>query len=208
MRKLTALAFAAASLTLMTPLAAQNDTPPQLPGQIDASRVTAGTYVADAAHSLVGFRVNHLGFNDYFGIFGDVAGTLIIDPANPEAAKVDVTIPLTGLTTANAKLTEHMKTSAFFEAEKYPSARFVSTKVSVDGTNAVIEGNLTIKDVTLPVTLEAEFTGAGIHPYTKKETIGFEATTSVNRSAFGIKYGLPLVSDEVRLGITVAFEKG
>jgi polyisoprenoid-binding protein YceI len=207
MRKFTALALAAASLTLMTPLAAQNEVPP-IPGKLDAARVTAGTYAADPSHSLVGFRVNHFGFNDYFGIFGDVAGTLEIDPANLAAAKVDVTIPLSGLTTASAKLTGHMNGTDFFETEKYPAARFVSTKVTVEGMSATIEGNLTIKDVTLPVTLDAEFTGAGSNPFTKKETIGFEASTAIKRSDFGIKYGVPIVSDEVRLGITAAFEKG
>jgi polyisoprenoid-binding protein YceI len=200
--------LAAASLLVIAPLAAQNDTPPQLPGKIDVSRVTAGTYQSDPSHSLVGFRVNHFGFNDYFGVFGDVTGTLVIDPANPNAAKVDVTIPLTGLSTASAKLSEHLKDASFFDAEKFPTVRFVSTKVTVDGTSAMIEGDLTLRGVTKPVTLEADFTGAGINPFVKKETIGFEATTLIKRSDFGMNQAVPLISDEVRLGITAAFEKG
>ena len=96
MRKTIAiLALAAAVAT--TPLIGQGM---QLPGQKDASRVTAGTYKTDPGHSLIGWEVNHFGFNDYFGIFGDVAGTLTIDPANPNAAKVDVTIPVAKVTTA------------------------------------------------------------------------------------------------------------
>jgi polyisoprenoid-binding protein YceI len=208
MRKMNIGILAAASLLVIAPLAAQNDTPPQLPGKIDVSRVTAGTYQSDPSHSLVGFRVNHFGFNDYFGVFGDVTGTLMIDPANPNAAKVDVTIPLTGLSTASAKLSEHLKDASFFDAEKFPTVRFVSTKVTVDGTSAMIEGDLTLRGVTKPVTLEADFTGAGINPFVKKETIGFEATTLIKRSDFGMNQAVPLVSDEVRLGITAAFEKG
>jgi polyisoprenoid-binding protein YceI len=190
MRKMNIGILAAASLLVIAPLAAQNDTPPQLPGKIDVSRVTAGTYQSDPSHSLVGFRVNHFGFNDYFGVFGDVTGTLMIDPANPNAAKVDV------------------KDASFFDAEKFPTVRFVSTKVTVDGTSAMIEGDLTLRGVTKPVTLEADFTGAGINPFVKKETIGFEATTLIKRSDFGMNQAVPLVSDEVRLGITAAFEKG
>jgi polyisoprenoid-binding protein YceI len=208
MRKLNIGILAAASLLVIAPLAAQNGAPPELPGKVDVSRVQAGTYQSDPSHSLVGFRVNHFGFNDYFGVFGDVAGTLVIDPANPSAAKVDVTVPLSGLSTASAKLSDHMKGADFFDAEKFPSVRFVSTKVTVDGTSAMIEGDLTIRGVTKPVTLEADFTGAGTNPYVKKETIGFEATTVIKRSDFGMNYGVPFVSDEVRLGITAAFEKG
>lgn len=186
---------------------------PQVPGQLDPARVTAGTYAADSAHSLIAFEVNHFGFNDYYGIFGDVAGTLVIDPANPEAAMVDVTIPVASVTTASKGLTDHLLRPAkdggspdFFGAQPAP-ARFVSTAVEVDGMTAMISGNLTLNGVTRPVTFEAEFTGAGTNPMNKKETIGFEAETEIKRSDFGVNYGIPLVSDEVELDISVAFEK-
>lgn len=186
---------------------------PQVPGQLDPARVTAGTYAADSAHSLIAFEVNHFGFNDYYGIFGDVAGTLVIDPANLEAAMVDVTIPVASVTTASKGLTDHLLRPAkdggspdFFGAQPAP-ARFVSTAVEVDGMTAMISGNLTLNGVTRPVTFEAEFTGAGTNPMNKKETIGFEAETEIKRSDFGVNYGIPLVSDEVELDISVAFEK-
>ncbi len=197
--------FAAAALLAISPLLAQDA--PQLPGQVDVTRATAGVYATDPAHSLVGFRVNHFGFNDYFGIFGDVSGQLTIDPKEPEKAQVNITIPLDRITTAHGKLTAHMKSKDFFEAEVHPTVNFVSTKVIVDGTNATIEGNLTIKGVTKPIVLDATFTGAGANPFSKKETLGFEATTVVKRSEFGMNYALPIVSDDVELDITVAFEK-
>ena len=180
---------------------------PKLPGSVDPSRVVAGTYNVDPSHTLIGFRVNHFGFNDYFGIFGDSTGTLEIDPANLAAAKVDITIPVNKLTTASAGLTKHMNSADFFETETHPTAHFVSTKVTVDGNAAKIEGNLTIKGITKPVVLDASFTGAGNNPFNKKLTVGFEADTLIKRSDFGINTAIPLVSDEVQLGITAAFEK-
>jgi polyisoprenoid-binding protein YceI len=191
-------------------------TPPQVPGAKDPARVTAGTYTADPAHSLIAFEVNHFGFNDYYGLFGDVAGTLVIDPANPGAAKVDVTIPVASVTTASKGLTDHLLRAGkdggkpdFFGPAPAP-ARFVSNSVKVDAkdpTKASITGDLTLNGVTKPVTFEAEFTGAGDNPFNKKATIGFEAETSIKRSDFGVNYGLPFVSDEVELDISIAFEK-
>ena len=76
-----------------------------------------------------------------------------------------------------------------------------------DGTSASITGNLTLNGVTNPVTIDARFTGAGTNPMNKAETIGFEGTTTIQRSDFGVDYAVPMVSDEVMLKITVAFEK-
>jgi len=218
MNRFTFAAAAAATLAVVTggiaaapALFAQ--AAPQLPGQQDASRVTAGTYAADPAHSLIAFEVNHFGFNDYYGLFGDVAGTLTIDPANLNAAKVDVTIPVASVTTASKGLTDHLLRAGkdggkpdFFGPAPAP-ARFVSTSVKADGMKAIITGDLTLNGVTKPVTFEAEFTGAGANPFNKKETIGFEAETEIKRSDFGVNYGIPMVSDEVELDISVAFEK-
>ena len=88
-----------------TPMIAQA---PAVPGQPDKARVTAGNYAADPNHSLVAWSVNHLGFNDYFGLFGDVSAKLTLDPANLSAAKVTATIPVSKVLTANAGLTAHL----------------------------------------------------------------------------------------------------
>jgi polyisoprenoid-binding protein YceI len=203
----------AATVLVATPLIAQQAS--QLPGQKDATRVTGGTYTADAGHTLIGWRVDHLGFNDYFGIFGSATGTLVIDPKNPSAAKVDITIPVSKITTANAALTGHLLKAPAegakpdFFGPTPADARFVSTSVVVDsdGDEAKVTGNLTLNGVTKPVTLDVEFKGAGANPMSKVETVGFEAETTIKRSDFGIAYGIPFVSDEVELDITVAFEK-
>ncbi|WP_285710277.1 YceI family protein [Erythrobacter oryzae] len=207
-----ALALAAVGLTAFAPaLTAQGA--PQVPGAKDPARVTAGSYAADPNHSLIGWEVNHFGFNDYYGLFGDVAGNLTIDPANPNAAKVDVTIPVTNVTTASKGLTDHLLRPGkdggkpdFFGPAPAP-ARFVSTSVKADGMKATITGDLTLNGITKPVTFEAEFTGAGNNPFSKKATIGFEAETEIKRSDFGIDAYIPFVSDEVELDISVAFEK-
>lgn len=185
----------------------------QAPGAKDPARVTGGTYAVDPSHTLVGWRVSHFGFNDYFGIFGDATGTLTLDPKNPAAAKVDITLPVSKVTTVNPDLTKHLLKPA--EAGKKPDffgaspadARFVSKRVTVNGQDAKIVGDLTLNGATREVTLDAEFSGAGTNPYNKKETVGFEAETTIKRSDFGIAFGIPAVSDEVELDISVAFEK-
>ncbi len=210
MRRLMLLALPATLVPLT--LVAQ---PAQTPGKSDPARVTAGAYAADPSHTLVQWEVNHFGFNDYYGLFGDITGTLTLDPARLQDAKVDINIPVGKVTTASAALTEHLLRAGkdggkpdFFGPS--PSARFVSTKVTLDPKDklkAMIEGNLTINGVTKPVTLEAEFTGAGINPINKKATVGFEAETEIKRSDWGITYAVPFVGDEVELDISVAFEK-
>jgi polyisoprenoid-binding protein YceI len=90
-----ALLFAV-PLICAVPLLAQSA--PQIPGTKDISRVTAGTYQADPGHTLIGWNVNHFGFTDYFGIFGDVSGTLVLDPEAPGAAKIDMIIPVSKVT--------------------------------------------------------------------------------------------------------------
>ena len=204
--------LALVALAATAPLLAQST--PEVPGQMDATRVVAGTYVADPSHSLIAWEVNHFGFSDYIGLFGDVAGTLTLDPANLSAASVDVTIPVAKVTTASAGLTDHLSRPGkdgakpdFFGPEP-DDARFVSTSVTATGNMAKIEGNLTLNGISRPVTLDAEFTGAGANPYNKKLTVGFSATTMIKRSDFGITTAIPLVSDAVELEIHVAFEKG
>ena len=207
MRKL----LLALPLLAAVPLMAQSA--PQLPGVADVTRVTAGTYQTDPGHTLIGLRVNHFGFNDYFGIFGDATGTLKLDPKNPNAASVDITIPVSKVTTASAGLTGHLLRAgkdggkADFFGPAPADAKFVSTKVEASGTKAKITGNLTLNGVTKPVVLDTTFSGAGNNPFNKKATVGFHATTTIKRSEFGVSYGIPVVSDEVALDISVAFEK-
>ena len=110
------------------------------------------------------------------------------------------------ITTSDA-LNKHLMSADFFDVEKFPTATFTSTKVTVSGTNATIVGNLTLKGVPKPVTLAAKFTGAGTNPMSKAVTIGFEANGTFKRSDFGVSYGVPAVGDQVDLMVTAAFER-
>jgi polyisoprenoid-binding protein YceI len=187
--------------------------PASAPGAPDKTRVTAGTYAADPNHTMVVWKLDHLGFSNYTGIFGDVTGTLVLDPAKPAAAKVDVTIPIAKVTTASAGLTAHLlrpgkdgaKPDFFGPAPA--DARFVSTRVvpDDDGDEAKVTGDLTLNGVTRPVTLDVDFHGAGAMG--GKQTVGFEAEATIRRSDFGLGFGVPMVGDEVELEIHAAFEK-
>lgn len=205
-------ALIALPLLVATPLVAQQMSKP---GSKSTAAISGGTYTVDPNHTLIGWRVDHLGFNDYFGIFGDTTGTLVLDPKKPNAAKVDVTIPVSKVTTASAGLTAHLLRAGkdggkadFFGAAP-ADAKFVSTSVVATGMKAKISGNLTLNGVTKPVILNAEFSGAGKAPAMMggKENVGFHAKTTIMRSEFGVGYGIPVVSDAVALDITIAFQK-
>jgi polyisoprenoid-binding protein YceI len=194
-------------LLVAAPVIAQMQMPKEAPGKADAKRVAAGNYVVDTNHTLVEWSVNHFGFNDYFGLFGGATGSLNLDPAKPNASSVTIDLPISGLTTTNSKLNEHLNGAEFFNVAQFAGAKFVSTMVMAKGNSAMIHGNLTLHGVTKPVVLSATFSGAGANIMTKKETIGFHATTTIKRSDFGMGMFVPLVSDAVQLKITVAFEK-
>lgn len=187
---------------------------PQMPGMPDASRVTAGTYALDPSHTLIQWKVDHFGFNDYFGLFGNIAGTITMDPANIEAAKFEIMVPVAEVTVASAGLKDHLLRAGkdgaapdFFGPEA-GMATFTSTSVTKTGeATANVTGDLTINGKTGPVMLAVEFAGAGTNPMNKKDTVGFHARGIMDRTQWGINYAAPLVSKEVELTISAAFEK-
>lgn len=204
-----ALATAAA-----TPIVAQQA---QMPGSKNIAAITGGTYTVDSNHTLVNWEVNHFGITPLWGLFGEVTGTLQLDPKNPGASKVDVTIPVSKLVTGAAGFTAHLLRAGkdggkpdFFGAAP-ADAKFVSTSVVIDddGDEAKVTGNLTLNGVTRPVTLDVDFYGAGKMPAPMggKENVGFEAEAKIKRSDFGLGMAVPMVSDEVELKIAAAFQK-
>lgn len=206
-------ALAAIMLAVVAVPAVIAQPPSSAPGAPDKTRVTAGTYAVDPNHTMVVWEIDHLGFSNYTGIFGDVTGTLILDPKNLAAAKVDVTIPVTKVTTASAGLTAHLLRAGKdggkpdFFGPAAADAKFVSTGVVVDddGDEAKVTGNLTLNGVTKPVTLDVDFHGAGAMG--GQENVGFEAETKIRRSDFGLGFGVPMVGDEVELKIHAAFQR-
>lgn len=198
--------LASAVVLAAAPLAAQIASTPQMPGAPQASRVTAGTYQVDPAHTQVAWEVNHMGISMLEGMFGASAGSLTIDPKKPAATKVDITFNVDELSVTSAAFAKHLKSPDFFDVAQHPTARFVSTAVTPRGTGAAtMTGNLTIKGVTKPVTLDVSFVGAGANPMSKKMNVGFKAKARIKRSDFGLGMAVPIVSDEVQLHIHAAF---
>lgn len=202
--------FVIASLLALAavPVLAQ-DLPKETPGAPDPSRAVAGTYQVDPDHTQVLFTLGHLGFSEYTGMFTRPTGSLTLDPANAANDTVDVSFSIAKVLTTSPELNAHLQTPDFFDAAKYPTAHFASTKVTKAGDGAAtIDGNLTLHGVTKPISLDVRFVGAGnmvMGP--PVPNIGFAATTTIKRSDFGLGYGVPLVSDDVLLTINAAFAK-
>tara|TARA_R110000782_G_scaffold182437_4_gene272642 strand:+ start:4972 stop:5595 length:624 start_codon:yes stop_codon:yes gene_type:complete len=205
-RSLIALSGIAA-ISLGAALAAQT-MPTEPPGKQDVSRITGGTYAVDPGHSQVLFAYDHMGITRNVGLIAEPgSGSLTLDPKNPDKASVTVSFPIANIRTGVPGLDEHLMKSDFFDTAKFPTATFKSTSVKVDGMEAEITGDLTIKGITKEVTLDASFTGAGANPMSKKEMVGFGAEAVIKRSDFGLGYGVPMVGDTIELKISAAFEK-
>src|SRR3546814_7386190 len=112
-------------------------------------------------HTPVAFTGNHFCVRKYVGLFGMATGSLTIGPAQPAKSRVSIEIPMNEVRTSSTELDQHLKGPDFLDIKQYPTAKFVSTAVKVDGTTAEITGNLTLHGVTKPVTLDAQFTEIG-----------------------------------------------
>ncbi len=161
------------------------------------------TYKIDANHTSVIAQWSHFGFSNPSANFGQAEGVIVYDADNVAASRVEVKLPLTGLNSFVPAFDEHLRSADFFDAAKYPAATFKSTKVEAAGEGKLkVTGDLTIKDVTRPVVLDVTLNKAGEQPMAKRPAIGFDATTTVKRTDFGVGKYAPAVSDEVTLRIT------
>lgn len=169
----------------------------------EAITAVSGTYQLDPTHTDVLAQWTHFGFSQPSAHFGISDGTLVYDAADVTKSSVQVTMPITGIDSFVDKLDEHLASGDFFDAGKFPNATFKSTSVAAAGTNKLtVIGDLTIKDITKPVTLDVTLNGAGEHPMLKKQAIGFSATATIKRTDFGVGAYAPNVSDDVQLRIT------
>ncbi|GAA3349939.1 YceI family protein [Amorphoplanes nipponensis] len=165
----------------------------------------AGTYQLDAAHKRVGFVVRHLMVSKVRGDFAQADATITI-AEDPLQSAVTATITTASVQTGNADRDNHLRTGDFFEAEKYPAITFRSTGIkSHSGAEFVLDGELTIKDVTKPVELVVEFEGATTSPY-GQQVFGFSATTEIDREDWGLTYNMALESGGVMIGKKVKIE--
>jgi len=161
-------------------------------------------YEFDKAHTQILFFVDHLGFSMSQGEFHDYDGKVMFDEENPLNSSVEVTIQTDSIDMDDEKWDKHMRNKDFFDVKEYPTMTFKSTSIEKTSENtANLTGDLTILDVTKPVTLETNFNKAGVHPYSKRYVAGFSATTEIKRSEFGMDYGLPGIGDTVEIRIEV-----
>ncbi|MDQ3205171.1 MAG: YceI family protein [Pseudomonadota bacterium] len=161
------------------------------------------TYVIDPNHTDVIASWSHFGFSNPVAHFGDVDGSITYDADDVGQSSVAVTIPLSGLESHVEAFNEHLRGEDFFDAAKYPEINFKSTKVEAAGEGKLrVLGDLTMRGVTRPVTLDVTINKIGEQPMAKRAAAGFDATTVIKRSDFGLDKYAPNVSDEVTLRIT------
>ena len=167
------------------------------------------TWSIDASHTEVGFAVRHLMISTVRGRFAGVAGSVSLDEGNPRSARLDVTIDVNSIDTRQEQRDAHLRSSDFFDVAQFPTMRFVGSKIEGDITgDFTVGGELTIRGVTRPITLEATSEGRGPDPW-GSERAGFSAKGKVNRSEFGLTWNQVLeaggvtVGDEIKISIDV-----
>jgi len=161
------------------------------------------TYVIDNGHTFERFSYSHFGFSTQLSKFNKTTGTVVLDKAAKTGA-VDVVIDTKSVDTGYDLFNEHIQGENFLDTAHYPTATFKSTKVVFQGDRpATIEGNLTIKGVTKPVTLMVTSFLNMPHPMLKKDAIGADATTQIKRSDFNAGMYAPNVGDDVTITVSI-----
>lgn len=172
------------------------------------SEVRAGAYDLDTGHGKITWSVDHMGFSTYYGQFVNVQAQLTLDPANPANSSLTATIPLTEVDSNSDGLDRHLQTADFFDTANHPTATFVSRSITLDADDAneaTVVGDLTLRGVTRPVTMEVEFNQAGPSMGNTYKA-GFDGEATIKRSEFGITYGIPMgLGDDVKLHIEGEF---
>ncbi len=161
------------------------------------------TYALDETHSYPRFSYSHFGYTTQLSRFNKTSGKIVLDKA-AKTASVDIVIDTTSVDSGYPVFNGHLQGEDFFDTAKYPTATFKSTKVVFDGDKpASVEGNLTIKGITKPVTLTVTSFQAMPHPMMKKDALGANAFTVIKRSEFNAGKYAPYVGDDVRIEIAV-----
>jgi polyisoprenoid-binding protein YceI len=201
LRRTLNVGLAAATLTFFA-------TAPALatPTSNDPSKAPAGNYELDPRHAGLVVKVAHLGgFSRFTMRFNALTGGFTYDPANWQATKVNISIDPKSIDTEIP--TFNKQVAGFFEPDKYPAITFVTTSATGSEGKGTVTGDLTFHGVTKPVVLKTSFNASGVNPLDKGTTVGFNATTSIKRSDFGVKTYVPLIGDDVTLRISAAFER-
>lgn len=186
MKKLLTQMLLASALTLTT---------------MQSAQAAVENYNLDPTHTYVLWHISHFGFSNPSGKWY-ANGTLKLDSDNPANSQVNVTIPIANIDTGNKELDEHLLKPLFFDATKYPTATFVSNKITLTSKDtADVQGILTLHGVSKPITLHVTLNKVGISPITDDKTVGFSAYGKLLRSDFGMNSFSPGLGDEVQLDV-------
>ena len=166
-------------------------------------------WTLDPAHSLVEFSVRHMMVSTVKGRFPELSGSLSFNPERPADSSVSVEIAAQSVTTADPQRDAHLRSPDCFDAEQFPTLRFTSTRVEpISDEHVKIYGDLTIRDTTREIVIDAEFNGRGTNPW-GKEVVGFSGRASLNRKDFGLNWNVALeaggvlVSDTIKISLEV-----
>ncbi len=161
------------------------------------------TYTIDPTHTQIQFTWSHMGFSNISGRFDASEGTIVYDPAKPSASSIEITTRIDSVTSGVAKLDEEFRDAAYFDAAQFPTASFKSTKVEAAGEGKLkVSGDLTIHGVTQPATFDVTVNKVGEHPMRKVPAAGFDASGTIDRTAFGVDKYTMVTGPEIRLHIT------
>lgn len=165
-----------------------------------------GTYAIDPSHSRIGFVARHAMVTKVRGSFNEFKGNGYFDDADASNISLELVIEASSIDTRNEDRDGHIKSNDFLDMENYPQIRFVSTEVSkVDESSYRVTGDLTIKGVTKPVTIDFEYTGSAVDPY-GNQRIGFEGATTINRKDWGVNWNAALEAGGVLVSEKVGLE--
>ncbi len=166
------------------------------------------TYAFDPAHTEVRFCWNHLGFSRQCAHFVKYEGELQYDQADPEKSSISVKFAADSLETLVPVFNDHLKSDKFLDTKKFPEITFKSTKFAKTGDKTgKVTGDLTVKGIAKPVTLDVTLNQAGVHPINKKQTLGIGAVAVLKRSDYGVSLYAPMVSDDVSIEIQTEMNK-
>ncbi len=168
----------------------------------------AGTYNVDPAHTRIGFASRHAMVSKVRGSFNEFEGSGYFDAENAANSRLILTVKAASIDTRNPDRDAHLRSEDFLDVEHYPDITFVSTAVEqLDGNGYRVTGDLTIKGVTRPVTVDFELIGTAVDPF-GNERIGFEGTTTINRKDFGVSWNVALEAGGVLVSekVTLEFE--
>ncbi len=163
----------------------------------------ADSYTIDPGHTFPRWQVSHFGFSTHHGQFNKTSGKLVLD-AKTEIGSVEISVDTASVATGDPELEKHLRSPDFFDVEKFPSMTFKSKSMKFENGRPVsADGDFTMRGITKPVTFHIAQVKCSMHPIAKKDACGAEVSGTLKRSAYGMKYGLPGLGDDIKLTIQV-----